>query len=367
VEPALRVKTSTGVEYPVFCGGTMEGFLDAVWAPSWKRVVVVGDEHTLPLFGEPAARHLESRGLLALRLSFPAGEQHKTRATKERLEDAMLEAGVERSACLLAVGGGIALDVAGFVAATYMRGIPFVSLATSLLAQVDASIGGKTGVNTRHGKNLVGAFHQPRAVWLATPWLATLPEEEARNGWAEAIKQAVISDAALFARIEEWALDRREPFPEALVLCSAERKAQVVGQDEYEQGLRQILNFGHTVGHALELATSHALSHGRAVALGMAVEARVAQRLCGFPAADGARLERLLDRLGLLGAAPCSFESLARLFGLDKKTRDAIIHCALPRRIGEMTPGDGRWAVPVSIDELRLAWEQWNGGDSCCA
>lgn len=272
----------------------------------------------------------------------------------------MFRAHLDRHAVVVGLGGGVVLDVAGYVAATFMRGIDHVFIATTLLAQIDAAVGGKTGVNTPDGKNLVGAFHHPRAVLLDTSALGQLPPEELRNGLAEAIKHAVIRDAALFASLEAWAANggatTLRPPADVIANCVA-IKAAVVADDPREQGLRKILNFGHTVAHALEHASDHAVAHGHAVAVGMVVEGRVALARGRLPEGDLVRLVALLTRLGLPIRPPCGFEHAAPFFARDKKNRDGVIHCALPSRLGSIAPDEGgAFTQAVAPDELREAW-----------
>ena len=336
--------------------------LGEVWRESWRQAVLVGDENTAPLFFGPLEAWLGSRVERLLPLRIPAGEGSKTREMKAELEDAMLAAGIDRRACVVAVGGGVVLDLAGFVAATYLRGVAHLNLATSLLAQVDAAVGGKTGVNTSRGKNLIGAFHPPRAVLVARAALSTLPEEELRCGLAEAVKHAVVADAELFASLEAWGGEGGLVLPEELLGRCVRIKAEVVEQDEREAGLRQILNFGHTAGHAIEAATGHAVPHGRAVAAGMVVEARVAEALCGFGGDERARLVALLERLGLPTRPPVPFAEARVYFGADKKTRGGEVRCALPLRLGEMEPSEGAFAVTVPLERFEAAWS-----DACSA
>jgi len=358
MDPIAHVQTAGG-SYPVLCGDDAPALLAQLWDARWRQAALIGDSNTLPRFGPALAAALAPRCGEVLQLSFPAGEAHKTRATKQQLEDSLLAAGFERGACVVGVGGGIALDVAGFVASTLLRGVAHVNVATSLLAQVDAAIGGKTGVNTAQGKNLIGTFHQPRAVVIDCAALASLPAAELRNGLAEAVKHAVLADASLFAALEAWA-DARvgdAPLPRPLLARCVQIKAEVVSRDEREQAFRQVLNFGHTVAHAIEAASAHAVAHGAAVAIGMVVEARVAERLCGLPVADRERLQRLLAALGLPTAPPLPFAAARELLGHDKKTRAGVVHCALPERLGRMHEAAGRWTLPTPIELLAELWE----------
>lgn len=354
----LDVKTPEGGQYPVLCGSDPAGALAGIWDSSWRQAVLIGDSNTMPLFGTALASSLRELTEELVLLSFPAGERFKTRATKRRLEDAMLSRGVERAACVVAVGGGVVLDLAGFVAATYMRGLAHVNVATTLLAQVDAALGGKTGVNTRRGKNLIGAFHHPRAVLLDLHALRTLSLVDLRAGLAEAVKHAVIADADLFARFEAWSeAGPATGLPEELLVRCVEIKAEAVAADGRDLGRRQALNFGHTAAHAIEAATRHSVSHGEAVAAGMLIEARVAEAVTGFRAEETGRLERLLERLRLPVRAPCSFSAALRHIGLDKKASGRQIRCALPRRLGLMDEAGGRWTCQVPAELLEDCWE----------
>ncbi len=353
----IEVKTSER-NYPVLAGEDVLETLEKRWLPRWQQAVVIGDSNTVALFGASITQALNCVAKKVLMLSFPAGEEHKTRATKELLENAMLEHGIDRFAVVVAVGGGIALDVAGYVAATYLRGVDSVYIATSLLAQVDAAIGGKTGVNTQHGKNLIGAFHQPHFVLIDIPALKSLPEDEMRNGYAEAVKHAVIADAELFSGIEAFAKRNEKILPEPLIARCVQIKAEVVSLDERERGYRQILNFGHTIGHSLEKASSFSLAHGSAVALGMVVEAKIAVKLCGFPDAERQRLIALLADLRLPIQSSYEFFNIKDYLKVDKKTRGGDVYFSLPTRIGLMNEAGGTWAMPVPLSIIQQAFEK---------
>jgi 3-dehydroquinate synthase len=322
-----------------------------------RRLVVVSDSNVAPLHGEPLVRRLRDRGLAADLVAFPAGEANKTRETKARVEDALSALGADRATIVVALGGGVTGDLAGFVAATWMRGIDVVQAPTSLLAMADAALGGKTGVDVGAGKNLVGAFHQPVALYADTDLLATLSDDDYRNGFAEIVKSAAIGDAAAFARLERDAealrSRRRAPAERALAAC-LRIKARVVARDERESGLRMILNFGHTAAHAVEAASGYAVPHGAAVAMGMAAEARIAIDAVGFPRADAERLERLLAELGLPLRAPdgLSRDGLVAAMARDKKNAAGAVRCALPRAIGRM--GE-EGAIATVVDPGRLA------------
>lgn len=245
---------------------------------------------------------------------------------------------------VVGLGGGVSSDLAGFLAATWHRGVPIVQIPTTLLAMVDAALGGKTAVDLPGGKNLVGAFHQPEALWADVDLLRTLPERHFRAGLAEAVKTAVALDAALFRELERRTsvLVRRDPGPVlALVARCLRLKAAVVARDPRDDGPRAALNFGHTVGHALEAASGFRVAHGEAVAIGIVAEARLAERLVGFPARETARIVALLRAFGLPTRLPRGVDpgAVAALTRRDKKVRATAVRCALPRALGRMPPG----------------------------
>ncbi|RLB53357.1 MAG: 3-dehydroquinate synthase [Deltaproteobacteria bacterium] len=331
--------------------------LQRLWLQDWRQAVIVGDERVLRLFAgrvEELLRPLVDRVKV---LGFPAGEANKNRATKRRLEDAMLRAGLGRDCCLVALGGGVSLDLGGFVAATYLRGIDSIYLPTTLLAQVDAALGGKTAVNTPAGKNLIGAFHQPQAILMEPESTRSLPPGQWRNGLAELVKHAVIGDATLFRRLEERAgrLARPGSLGERLLQRAVQVKLEVVEQDERERGRRVILNFGHTVAHALEAASGWRLGHGRAVARGLVVEARLAELLGVARAGTARRLRLLLDRLGLARGRWPAWSRLRPYLARDKKNRAGRLRLPLLRRIGRMAC-DLEWSFPVDERDLERAW-----------
>jgi 3-dehydroquinate synthase len=292
-------------------------------------------------------------------LTVPPGEKSKSRESWSRLTDDLLDRQFGRDSGLIGLGGGMVGDLTGFVAATYMRGIPYILVPTTLLAMVDASVGGKTGVNTSKGKNLVGAFHPPSAV-LADPLvLGTLPDREYRGGLAEAVKHGLIADPGYFDWMETQAtaIIRRDPPTVArLVLRSVEIKAEVVGEDEREAGRRAILNAGHTVAHALEQTSDYQLPHGEAVALGLVAECEIAERLGIASTGLRSRVAALLDRLGLAVHLPGPLnrgEVLGRM-GIDKKNRSAMIHFALAKQIGQMHH-DAGWTAAVTVPHIEAA------------
>jgi 3-dehydroquinate synthase len=292
-------------------------------------------------------------------LTFPAGEASKTRDQWARLTDALLADGFGRDSGIIALGGGVAGDLAGFVAATFMRGLPYLQVPTSLLAMLDASVGGKTGVDTPEGKNLIGAFHPPAAVVADPRALATLPDRDYRGGMAEAVKHGLIADAAYFGWMEQEAealLRRDETALTRLVRRSVEIKAEVVSDDERESGRRAILNAGHTVAHALERVTGYAIPHGEAVALGLVAECTLAEAMGLAPSGLAGRVSGLLSRLGLPVrlAQPLDPERIAAAMTSDKKNRSARVRFALPSRLGGMH-GAGGWTQEAPEQPLHQA------------
>jgi 3-dehydroquinate synthase len=315
---------------------------------------------THPQLGEvygyaPAvADSLREAGYEVIHVTVPPGEESKTLDQAARLCRELVGARLDRGSAILALGGGVIGDLAGFVAATLFRGIAFVNIPTTLLAQVDSSVGGKTGVNLPEGKNLVGAFHQPRLVMADVLTLRTVPDREFRSGLAEVVKHAMIADRELFRTLEkdtDRILARDAEILQRIVTWNCAIKAKVVETDEREGGLRAILNFGHTVGHALESALGYGtITHGEAVAHGMLVAASLSVRrgLCSVD--DEARLRALLSRFGLLGSLLPSLESLETYMFSDKKARDGVLQFVL-------TPGIGSATLAPIFDrnELRMS------------
>lgn len=325
--------------------------------PLADRYFIVSDRRVSSLYGDALLRALKRAGLRADLITFLGGEAAKTRATKQRLEDRLLALGAGRDSAILALGGGVTGDLAGFVAATWQRGVPWVQLPTTLLAMVDAAIGGKTGINLPRGKNLVGAIHQPHAVYADIATLKTLSDAVFREGLAEIVKGGAIADRGLFCWLEanvRHLLARRQTVVTEVVERSVRVKARVVRRDERESGRRGILNFGHTIGHALESVSAYALSHGCAVAIGIAVEARLAVKHGDLPEFTAGRIVALLRDFGLPTTVPrkLSPAKILRATHRDKKARAGKARYALPVALGRMRPGAG---VTVAVrDEAVL-------------
>lgn len=346
--------------YPMVIGVGTWAALPGMLPAGSHGVVVISDERVWELWGHQVKARLAALDTRYAVYPFPPGDRHKNRTTKERIEDEMLADHWGRDAVVLAVGGGVVTDLAGYVAATYLRGLTYVSLPTTLLAMVDASIGGKTGVNTPAGKNLVGAFHQPHAVLSDLQTLQTLPEPELQTGVAETVKHAVMADAELLEQLLAGAEDIRKRRLDTLtdiVARSAGVKARVVAQDELDLGVRQILNFGHTIGHAVEQASGYRVSHGHGVAIGMAVEADAGVYAGLLAARVRDRIQGALDALELPSRLPqgISQSQVFAALSVDKKVRKGKVRFALPDEIGAAAPFDGRYTTPLPADAVTRA------------
>jgi 3-dehydroquinate synthase len=331
--------------YPILIGpGLLEDADLLEGAVAARDVLVVTNETVAPLYLERLERGLAGRRVAAV--SLPDGEQHKTLGTLALVFDTLVEQRMNRDACVIALGGGVVGDMAGFAAACYQRGVDYVQAPTTLLAQVDSSVGGKTGVNHPGGKNLIGAFHQPRAVVSDVGTLRTLPPRELRAGLAEVIKYGLIADAGFLDWIEAHleALLRLETAEIVhAIRRSCEVKAGIVAEDEREHGRRALLNLGHTFGHAIETATGYGeWLHGEAVAAGMLMAADLSHRLGWLEAAHVERVSSLLVRAGLPTTAPRIGAARALdLMGMDKKVLAGRIRLVLMRRLGEgLVSGD---------------------------
>ena len=330
--------------YPIHIGPGMLGEPERLRpALHGRRVAVVTNTTVGPLYGDALRRNLAACDISSdpLWIELPDGEQHKTLATVETILSRLLEARLDRGSRIVALGGGVVGDIAGFAAAIYQRGIDFVQVPTTLLAQVDSSVGGKTGVNHPLGKNMIGAFHQPRAVVIDTDTLKSLPQRELQAGLAEVIKYGLIRDAEFFAWLEEHidALRTLEPEPLAYAIRrSCACKAEIVAADEREGGIRALLNLGHTFGHAIEAGMGYgAWLHGEAVGTGMAMAARMSERMGWLDTAGRERAEALIQRAGLALEPPGAVtpDRFRELMAIDKKVASGRLRLVLLRGIGE--------------------------------
>ncbi len=357
--------------YPIHIGPDLIGRAE-LYAPhvQGRQVMIVSNETVAPLYLDRVSQALSA--FQVYHCILPDGESHKTMAVAEHIVDELLKVPCDRRVTLVALGGGVVGDIAGFVAGCYQRGVPFVQVPTTLLAQVDSSVGGKTAVNARLGKNMIGLFYQPRAVIADTAVLATLPARELAAGAAEVIKTALLRDAGFFAMLEErmaalLALDP-EVVAEAVARC-CRIKAEVVAADEREAGLRALLNLGHTFGHAIETGLGHGQwLHGEAVAAGLCMAADLSVR-SGYLADDArARIEALVHAAGLptRGPAALSTDTLLARMKVDKKVTDGQLRLVLLRAIGEAFVDDGYdpAALRATLDGLRDEQSWRNHGDN---
>jgi len=327
--------------YPIFIG---EGILAKLGEMLKlynlsEQVLVITDDRIHQLHGQRMRDSLNGQVKKFDTIVLPEGESTKSLTNVEKIITRMLELGCDRGTALLAFGGGVIGDLAGFAAAIYKRGVPLVQAPTTLLAQVDASIGGKTGVNHPLGKNMIGTFYQPKLVWSDLALLQTLPRKEIICGLGEIIKYGVIRDPALFALVEqnlENILALELSLLDKIVTRCCEIKAQIVSADEKERGLRMILNFGHTIGHALEAALEYTITHGEAVLLGMLAESKMALDSGKLPEEDFYRIRKLITRLDVRPPNDLEGERLIKILASDKKVVAGQLRVVLPNKIGEV-------------------------------
>jgi 3-dehydroquinate synthase len=319
-----------------------------------RRCAIITDTNVGKHYAKPAFNSLARAGFTPSLVVVPAGETAKSLKIVQACYDQLAGHRLERKSFIVALGGGVVGDLAGFVAATYLRGIAFVQVPTTLLAQVDSSVGGKVGVNLKAGKNLVGAFYQPKLVLCDLATLATLPLREYRAGLAEVIKYGIIQDAALFARLERdlpRLLHRDSRTLTNIVARCCEIKAAVVGQDETESGLRAILNFGHTIGHAIENISGYGkFLHGEAISIGQVAAAKLSARVLGLPMRDVERITRLFERAGLPIRVKLATSRRQKLFAamrLDKKVSGGEIKFVLAKRMGKVV-----WGLKVPSETI---------------
>lgn len=323
------------------------------------KFAVITDSIVKDLYADNICHMLQAAGYEAQLFSFEAGEKSKTRKTKEMLEDAMLAGGFRRDCCIIAVGGGVVTDLAGFVAGTYGRGVPFINYATTLLAAADASVGGKTAVDTPLATNLIGLFNQPEKVYLDIATWKTLPKRQLCSGMSETIKHACMADRAFFDFLKEnmdALMQVEQKACEHIAETNCKIKYHVVEKDEKESGLREILNLGHTVGRAIETVSDYKLLHGEALAIGMAAQVRLSQKL-GYVTAEEAQEVIGLYQMAQLPTGIPDYidrEELVKKLYTDKKVRDGKLRFVLQKGIGNIVAfGDGVFATPIEEETAR--------------
>ncbi len=327
---------------------------------------IITDSNVAKVFGKKLLNQFRRLKVRAKLISFPAGEKSKNLKTVENVLDEMLELGFDRKSCVVAVGGGVAGDLGGFAAAIYLRGVNFVHVPTTFLAMVDSSVGGKTGVNLRHGKNSAGTLQQPKKVYICPELLKGLPENEVRNGLSEVVKHAIIDDKEFFSFLErsiEKIMKLDESTLEKVIKRNCELKARVVERDEKESNYRAIVNYGHTIGHALEvLGNYRELKHGEAIAIGMVAEARMSNELGHMKEKEVEKIIQLLHKIGLPVSLPKGEKySSARILGAARKDKKALkgkARYSLPKSIGKMLSMKGIFALEVSDSVVAKALEE---------
>lgn len=357
-EGAVEVRVGAGgrdQSYAVRVGRGLRHVLGSEVAAvsSVRRWALIADDTVAGLHGNAAVAALEAGGLSVDLFTFPAGEPSKNRKQWSRLSDELLDSGYGRDCGVVGLGGGVTGDLAGFVAATFMRGVPVIQVPTTLLAMIDASVGGKTGVNTRAGKNLVGAFHPPKVVVVDPEFTDTLPRSIRAEGLAEALKHAMIRDAEYLADLEREAQALLGGDPDATARAvgrSIAIKADVVTADERESGMRKILNFGHTLGHGIEAASRYAVPHGHAVAIGMVAEAELGERLGVTDAGSAERIRVAVERFELPSAVPPGLDpaEVDAAIRMDKKGADRMPQWVPIAQIGQAGTRDGTLSLPLN-------------------
>ncbi|MBI2101552.1 3-dehydroquinate synthase [Candidatus Woesearchaeota archaeon] len=339
--------------------GLLEGLAMELKKNPANKFVIITDSNIAGTYGKRLLNDLKKRNIGAHLINFPAGEKSKTRKTKEKIENEMLKLALGRDACIISLGGGVAGDIAGFAAATYMRGIPYIQVPTTLLAMVDSSIGGKVAVDTMHAKNAIGSFYQPKKVVVDLNFLKTLPKKELVNGLAELIKHALIKDRGFFHFIEKnigGILACDADILKTAIKRSCEIKADIVMQDEKEKGIRRILNYGHTIGHAIESSLGYKISHGNAIAIGMGYAAKLSAKLGFLHEGSVIRQNNLLEYIGLphkLSHHKLKPRKILEHIQYDKKITNGRINFVLLNSIGDAFVSDD-----VAIEDIKNILEE---------
>lgn len=325
-----------------------------------SKFALITDDTVGKLYGKTLSEALKKEGLEVYLFSFPQGEQYKTRQTKELIENEMFERGLGRDTCVIAMGGGVVTDLAGFLAATFCRGVSLVMIPTTLLGMVDASIGGKVGVNVPYGKNLVGAFYLPNKIWIDPSTLQTLHHLERKNGFVEMLKAGLIADADFFTYLHK---NPDSILELEVIQKSFEIKLQIVEQDRKDKGIRTLLNFGHTVGHALEKATRYSLKHGEAVALGILCEAFISLKSGVLSEKPFQYIQKVFTPL--VPSPKISIDQILTAMQWDKKSSQGKARFVMIEDIGSPCTFDGQYCAPVDKQILMESLE-WMLHDLCC-
>lgn len=327
------IKVNASSEYEVHIGsGLLSGLgKEAAAVTNVGVAAIVSDSNVFPIYGETVQKSLESVGFSVISYVFPAGENSKNGATYLNILNFLAQNHVSRSDCLIALGGGVAGDMTGFVAATYLRGISYIQVPTTLLAAVDSSVGGKTAIDLEYGKNLAGAFYQPKLVICDTDTLYSLPTDIFRDGCAEIIKYSILYDARLFAHLQDRGLlfDR-----DAVIARCVALKRDVVAEDEFDTGSRMMLNLGHTIGHGVEVASHYTISHGKAVAIGTAIVSRAAAAYGICTSEISQKIQLVFQQFGLPTRTDCTSQILFDAALSDKKRKGDTVDLIVPEQIG---------------------------------
>ena len=334
-----------------------------------NQYALISDDRVMSLYGEQFCEDLKIRGIFCKTFIFPNGEKNKNRFIKESIENSMLENGLGKDTCLIALGGGVVTDLAGFLASTYCRGISLVLIPTTLLGMVDAAIGGKTGLNTPIGKNLIGTVYQPKAVWIDPIVIETLSKADLQEGIVEMIKHGLILDKEYFEFLENnvsriFSLNADTVFEAISKSCSI--KMKIVEQDVNDRNKRHLLNFGHTLGHAIEILSKHSVSHGKAVAIGICVESYLSYKMKFLSKDSFQKIINIFKYYEISLKIPCdfSFQDLLKAVKIDKKSIEGQPRFILLNEIGSTFCTDGSYSIPVEISEFENAF-QWMKDDLC--
>ncbi len=343
----IKIRSHKESDYYIWISkNLMSNIIDFCKHENYSDIALITDSNVKELYGNNLLAQFKENGLNALMVVFSAGEQSKTRGTKEKIEDYLIQNNFKRDSLIIALGGGVTGDLAGFIAATYMRGIDYIQIPTTLLAMVDSSIGGKTAVDTKDGKNMIGSFHQPKAVFIDIDSLKTLPKEEMINGISEIIKYGIIHDSRFFEFVQknfEKILSLDEEILIKTIKWSCSIKKEYIEKDEKDESSRKALNFGHTIGHAVEKAANYKMKHGYAVAFGMIAETKIAVEKGLLNSKDGQQIIEIIKKIGI-DKIPYDSKIIIENTLFDKKNSSGSVNYVLPRKIGRVD-------IDIPVDE----------------